>query len=110
MTSENSIGSDDEAAGISIAEVLAVLRKRLWMIVAIVIAVPVIVGILVSREPKVYRATATLVIDASVPQYMGQHFKDVVEVESAWWSAQETLQTELRILQSHTQAVAVAKA
>ncbi|HEY1586051.1 MAG TPA: polysaccharide biosynthesis tyrosine autokinase, partial [Polyangia bacterium] len=53
---------------------------------------------------------ATLIIDSSVPQYLGQNFKDVVEIESAWWNAQETLQTELNVIHSLSESVAYAKA
>src|SRR6185436_14798935 len=90
--------------------VLSTIRKRLWMIIAIVVSLPALVGFVVSKEPKIYEATATLVIDASVPQYLGSQFKDVVEIESNWWNAQETLQTELRTIRSLSQAMSAAKA
>jgi capsular exopolysaccharide synthesis family protein len=94
----------------SFQSVLALLRKRLWMILAIAVSVPAVAGFVVSKQPKVYEATSTIIIDASVPQYLGPQFKDVVELEANWWSAQETLQTELRVLHSLSQSTAVAKA
>src|SRR5262249_9190174 len=42
--------------------------------------------------------------------YLGQTFKDVVEIETNWFSQQETLQTELRVIKSYSQAQAVANA
>jgi capsular exopolysaccharide synthesis family protein len=90
--------------------VLSVLRKRKWMIVGIAVALPVVVGFVVSKQPKVYQAEATLVIDPSVPQYMGSNFRDVVDVGTDWWTAQETMQTELKVIASHSQAVGVARA
>ncbi|HEY1584597.1 MAG TPA: hypothetical protein VGH63_02850, partial [Polyangia bacterium] len=66
---------------------LSTVRKRLWLIVAIAVSVPALVGFVVSKQPKIYEADATLIIDSSVPQYLGQNFKDVVEIESAWWNA-----------------------
>jgi capsular exopolysaccharide synthesis family protein len=93
----------------SISAALAVLRKRLWLVLGITILAPVVTGLLLSRQPKIYEATVSLIIDASVPQYLGQSFKDVVELEASWWSAQESLQTELKVMSSHTQAVAVAR-
>jgi succinoglycan biosynthesis transport protein ExoP len=97
------------SSGPSFADVMRVLRKRRWLIVGIAISVPLISGFVVSKQPKIFEASASIVIEASVPQYLGQNFKDVVEMEASWWSAQEMLQTELRVIKSHSQAVAVAK-
>jgi succinoglycan biosynthesis transport protein ExoP len=97
-------------SAISLGSVFSVLRKRLWLIIGIVIAVPSLVGLYVSKQPKIYEATASLIIDSSVPQYMGANFKDVVEVETDWWNSQETLQTELRVIHSFSMATSVAKA
>src|SRR5262245_52356016 len=91
----------------SLAESLRVVRKRKWMIASIALAVPLLTGLVVSKEPKVYETSATLVIEASVPQYLGQNFRDVVDVEAGWWSGQEMMATELRVLRSHSLAVAV---
>jgi polysaccharide biosynthesis transport protein len=96
-------------SGPSFADVIRVLRKRKWMIVGICIAVPLISGFVVSKQPKVYEASCSVVIEASASQYLGQSFRDVVDMETSWWSAQEMLQTELRVLKSHSQALAVAK-
>ena len=89
--------------------ILSVLRKRRWMILGIAVAIPLLVGFVVSKQPKRYQAAATLVIDSSVPQYLGSSFRDVVDVGSDWWTAQETMQTELKVIASHSQAVGVAK-
>lgn len=91
-------------------QLFAAFRKRLWMMLGIVATLPIVVAFVVSKRPKVYEASATLVIDSFVPQYLGSQFKDVVELESNWWTAQETLQTELRVLKSYSQALAVAHA
>jgi succinoglycan biosynthesis transport protein ExoP len=89
--------------------IVSTIRKRLWMMVAIVISIPALVAFVVSKEPKVYEATSTIIIDASVPQYLGSQFKDVVEIEANWWNAQETLQTELRVIHSLSESTAAAK-
>ena len=91
-------------------QILAALRKRAWMIAAIAVCIPALVGFVTSHQPKVYEATSTIIIDASVPQYLGQNFKDVVEIESNWWNSQETLQTELRVIHSLSESIAIAKA
>jgi uncharacterized protein involved in exopolysaccharide biosynthesis len=112
MTNPNSTDLllSDGPGGPSLTEIARVLRKRMWMILGIVVAVPLVAGYAVSKQPKVYQASCSLVIEASVPQYLGQGFRDVVDIDASWWSAQEMLQTELRVLRSYSQAVAVAKA
>jgi capsular exopolysaccharide synthesis family protein len=98
------------SSGMSLGTFVSILRKRLWLILGIIVGIPSLVGFFISKQPKIYEATASLIIDASVPQYMGPNFKDVVELESNWWDAQETLQTELRVIRSFSTAEAVAKA
>jgi capsular exopolysaccharide synthesis family protein len=103
------LATDAASPGPSLADVMRILRKRRWMILGIAMAVPALTGFVVSKQEKVYESAASVVIEASVPQYMGQNFRDVVDVEANWWTAQEMLQTELRVLKSYSQAVASAK-
>jgi polysaccharide biosynthesis transport protein len=97
------------STGPSFRDVYRILRKRRWMILGIAVAIPLISGFIVSKQPKVYEAQTSIVIEASASQWLGQSFRDVVDMEASWWSAQEMLQTELRVLKSHSQAVATAK-
>lgn len=109
--SADPLGSlDSGTGGLPIGQVLGILSKRKWLILACVATIPTVVGVYMSRQPKVYDATSTLVIDSSIPQYLGQNFRDAVEMEASWWSAQEALATEIRILQSRSQAIGVARA
>jgi succinoglycan biosynthesis transport protein ExoP len=89
--------------------VFTLLRKRKWLILSIAITVPVIAGFLVSKQTKMYQAATSIVIELSVPQYLGSGFRDVVEIEPSWWSSRENLETEFRVLRSQSQASAVAK-
>src|SRR5687767_7410775 len=99
-----------QKTGIDLGTILRVLRKRKWMILGITIAVAVLVGMAASKQPRIYQATATIVIEIAVPQYLGSGFRDVVEIEPSWWSSRENLETEFRVLRSESQAVAVARA
>jgi succinoglycan biosynthesis transport protein ExoP len=93
-----------------VGNILRLVRKRKWMILGITLAVPAVVGLASSKQIPTYQATASIVIDLAVPQYMGVGWRDVVEIESNWWSSRESLETEFRVLRSESQAVAVAKA
>src|SRR3954470_20004970 len=99
-----------QKSGIDFGTVLRVLRKRKWMILGITVLVPILVGYTANKQPRIYQATASIVIDISVPQYLGSGFRDVVEIEPSWWSSRENLETEFRVLRSESQAIAVARA
>lgn len=98
------------AGSFDLGAVLGRLRRRKWLILGIAITVPAVVGFLVSKQPKVYQSSASIVIDIAVPQYLGSGFRDVVEIEPSWWSSRENLETEFRVLRSESQALAVARA
>jgi capsular exopolysaccharide synthesis family protein len=100
----------DNTPGWKIGDLVAAFRKHVWLIAGMLVVVPLIVGFVVSRQPKIYETSASLVIDNVVPQYLGSQFKDVVELESNWWTAMETMQTELRVIRSFSQAKATAEA
>ena len=93
-----------------VGKILGILRKRMWLILITTVCAAVATASVVSKQPRVYEATASLVIELSVPQYLGSGFRDVVEVEPSWWHSRETLATEFRTLNSQSQAVAVARA
>lgn len=96
--------------GPDVGAALRVIRKRKWMILAIAIAVPTAVAFAASRQTKIYRADASMIIDISLPQYLGAGFREVIEVEASWWTSHEYMETENRVLRSYTQAMAVARA
>src|SRR5215218_4738774 len=81
-----------------LGSIIGLLRKRKWLILALTACAGVATGFVVSKQPPVYEATASIVIELSVPQYLGSGFRDVVEVEPSWWSSRETLETEFRTL------------
>jgi capsular exopolysaccharide synthesis family protein len=97
-------------ASAPLGQVLSILRKRKWLILGLTACAGVAAGLVVSKQPRIYEATASIVIELTTPQYLGQGFRDVVEVEPSWWHSRETLATEFRTLNSHSQAVSVAKA
>ncbi|HXU81079.1 MAG TPA: polysaccharide biosynthesis tyrosine autokinase [Polyangia bacterium] len=96
--------------GPDVGNILRLVRKRKWLILAISLAVPALAGFAASKQTRIYQATVTIVIDTAGPQYLGSGFRDVVEIEPSWWSSKENLETEYRVLRSESQAVGVARA
>jgi len=98
-----------QQSGPDVGSILRLVRKHKWMILGISLAVPTIVGVVTSKQTKIYQASVSIVIEMTVPQYLGTGFRDVVEMESNWWSSRENLETEFRVLRSESQAVNVAR-
>lgn len=90
----------DEWLGIDLRQYARVLRKR-WRIIAT--SVFLVVGgtaLWTSRQPKIFEATATVVIDPMAPQIL-QGVKDVVELGTgSYWANREFYETQYRIVQS----------
>src|SRR4051794_39953395 len=99
-----------QKASFDLRSMVRPIRARKWMILAITLATPIVVGFVVSKRTKIYQAAASIIIDISVPQYMGAEFKDIVDGEASWWASRETVETEFRVLRSRSQTIAVAKA
>src|SRR5690606_25049638 len=75
------------------------IRKRIW-IVAAVLAVGVTASILYTkRQPRIYRATASVVIDPAPPQVFGSQVQEVIQLGAgSYWSNQEYYNTQLQVL------------
>jgi capsular exopolysaccharide synthesis family protein len=82
--------------GRELQQVLGVLRKR-WRIVVTVLVVCVAVAVVYTmRQPKVYEAKCSLVIESSAPQVF-ENMKDVIQMTSM---SREFYITQYRIIRS----------
>jgi capsular exopolysaccharide synthesis family protein len=89
--------------------ILHVLLKRLWLLCAIITVVPTVTWLYVRKLPRIYQATASMVLDSATPQYLGPQFRDVVDFDhGSWWSAYEYMETQFRIMRSRRLAGLVA--
>ena len=96
--------------GSSLARIITFLRKRKWLILGITVCAGVATGLVTRKLPPVYRATASIILDLSMPQYLGAGMTDVMDGEATWWRSRETMETEFRTLRSRSQNAAVAQA
>lgn len=102
--------ANQQTANYTIWALREILKRRKWLLLAIMTVLPILVGFVVSTRPKVYRAKTSVIMEMAVPQYLGPGFRDVVEVEPTWWSSRETIETQFRLLHSHSQSLGVANA
>jgi len=87
-----------------------ILRQRLWIILAIV-AVGVTGTVLYTmRQPKVYAATATVVVNPTAPRVLGSQAEEVIELGAgSYWSNQEYYNTQVDILTGFPMALATVR-
>jgi len=91
--------SDDELGAKSLSDYLAVARKHWWIIV-LVFAAGIAGSVLYTlRQPKVYQASASIVIDPQPPQVFGSQVQEVITLGTgSFWSNQEYYNTEVEII------------
>jgi len=79
-----------------------ILRKRRWTVLSIFVVLFVVVLVGTVRQTPIYRAQATLQIDKENPQIFS--FKEIFQFSS---DSDEYLETQYKILQSHSLALRV---
>lgn len=99
------IDRPDDEAEFSIGHYLRILRKRIWVIGAVIaLGVTAVVFYSLTRQ-KIYQSVAALEIDTQAPQVFGKEFEDVVELgASTTWHNEEYYNTQVKILVGYTLA------
>ncbi|WP_428267989.1 GumC family protein [Haliangium sp.] len=93
---------EEEVPAFELGRYLVVVRKRIWVLAAVV-AVGITATVLYTRsQPKVYQATASVVIDPTPPQVFGNQVQEVIQLGAqTYWSNQEYYNTQLEILRRY---------
>jgi len=78
---------------------VAIIRRRLWVVLAI-LAVGVTGSVLYTmRQPKIYAATTTVVVNPQAPRVLGSDQDAVIELGAgSYWSNQEYYNTQVDIM------------
>ena len=80
-------GGDDDFEQIDIRRYVEALRKRAWLIVFGLVAATAIAFGWTLRQPKLYRAAATIIIDTQTANVLGRQVSDVVEMGTGgYWA------------------------
>lgn len=95
----------DDGGDIGIARYFHIVRKRIWVLGAVIaLGVTAVVFYSLTRE-KIYRATAKLEIDPQAPQVFGKDFADVIQLgPQSTWQNDEYYNTQVQILIGYTLA------
>lgn len=94
----------EEAEGFDLRRTLDVLLKRRWVILGVMVLVIGLVALKTLREPKIYTASVSLVIELQAPKVLGDQVQDVAESGASFWQTKEFFETQFRILKSHAVA------
>lgn len=79
---------------------LGVLERRKWFAIGVLLATVGATFLWTTRQPPVYKATATVIIEKRSPAVLSR-VQEVIELgTSDYWSIKEYLQTQLEILKS----------
>lgn len=83
-----------------------VIRKRIWVIAAVVAVCVTAVVFYTMSQPELYQAQASVVIDPQAPAVFGAKFEDVIELGAANTQNQEYYNTQLSIITNYELAQA----
>ncbi|HVV87922.1 MAG TPA: polysaccharide biosynthesis tyrosine autokinase [Kofleriaceae bacterium] len=99
MSTPASSSAEPEALSVSVRRYAEIIRKRLWVVVAVV-AVGVTASVLYTlRLPRIYQAVSTIVVNPQAPHVFGNQVDEVFDLgTSSYWSNQEYYNTQLAVI------------
>src|SRR5687768_11364259 len=85
-----------------------VVKRRRWVVLGVFVATVVAIAAHTLREPKIYAAICTIVIDSAPKVFDSQQVQDVADPgPAAYWFSKEYYETQYKVLQSRAVAVRV---
>ena len=80
---------------------LRVILRRKWLILLVFAVVVGAATLYTTRQPRVYAAQISLIIDSKAPRFLDSQIQDVnTDTGSYYWANKEYLETQYRIIQS----------
>ncbi len=99
-----------EAQQVDLRAYWRVIAKRRWLIGATFLIAVALTAAYALRLPKIYSATATMVIDASSPKVLGTGVvQDVAESTAPYWFSKEYYETQYNVMKSRIVSDRVAQ-
>ena len=101
VPNNNGTAPDSAAGEAPISRYLRIIRKRIWVIAAVVaIAVTATVFYTMSQR-EIYQASASVIIDPQAPQVFGTKLEDVIQLGAASTQTAEYYNTQLQIITNY---------
>src|SRR5262249_31871470 len=106
----NALDSTPAEAGFDFTALLHLVVRRRWLILATASVLFGAVALQTLRQPKVYGATASMVIDAMPPRVLDSQVQDVAENGAGgYWFTKEYTETQTRIIMSRAVSARVVE-
>jgi polysaccharide biosynthesis transport protein len=109
---------DDTGAELSLASAspfnfkhaLIVLLRRRWVIIGAFVPIFAAVAVYTLRQPKVYEASASMIIEVAAPHVLDSQVQDVSDSAAGgyWWSREYT-ETQFKVITSRAVAARAAE-
>jgi polysaccharide biosynthesis transport protein len=97
--SPDRLSAPDPAPAVDVWRYLGIIRKRAWIIAAVVAVGMTMAVLYTKRQARIYRATASVVIDPTPPQVFGSQVQEVIQLGAgSYWSNQEYYNTQLQVI------------
>ncbi len=91
--------AEDLAVSETLLRYLRVLRRRYRLLLAVLTAGVTLSVLYTMRQPKIYAATATVVVNPQAPRVFGSETQEVIELGTgSYWSNQEYYNTQVDIM------------
>src|SRR5438552_10391048 len=88
---------------------LEILLRRRWAIAGVLALGLAAAGLWTLREPRLYTASVSLVIELQAPKVLGDQVQDVADNGASFWQSKEFFETQFRILKSRAVAERVVR-
>jgi capsular exopolysaccharide synthesis family protein len=109
MADPNRQKSRSEGVGPKVQRTLQLFLKRKWLILMVLLIAIGGVALWTLSRTRIYRSTATVLVDFQAPQVLGSKVREVVDLNvGRWWRTQRYMETQRRVIASKTLAVIVA--
>ena len=93
--------TDTFTTGGDVQYYLRLLLRRKWLILLVFTTVASAMTLYTARQPKVYSATISLIIDSKEPRFLDQQIQDVNnETMGNYWANKEFIGTQIKTIQS----------
>lgn len=98
----------ESAERLEVQRYLDALRRRWWVVVLCAVLVAALSALWTARQPKLYRASASVVIETRTPRVL-TGVEEVVDVAASGWVPENFFETEYEIMRSRAVARAAAE-
>jgi capsular exopolysaccharide synthesis family protein len=80
---------------------LRVLSRRRWLVLSFVVSVVGLAAIYTLRQPKIYEASTSLIIDSTPPRFLDSQVQEVVDTGTgSYWYNKEYYETQYKVMTS----------